>query len=210
MPALDYRTGERRATTLFGREVLRSRSWFALALFIALFSLSLGCSSTPKANLPKVIGENPSSTDFIQAVNANTEKIRSIRVSNGRVGVRDEPGTANCSISFLREDKFRLVGSSSLMGGRVIDCGTDGQTFWFWNKLGGDDKVYTCANDRFRDSYLSEAFPVDPSWFPEALGYVRVNENDVVDGPRPIDDGNYFIRVKRPRPDGVYTERICF
>ena len=179
------------------------------AALLALVFLVAGCATTQKVKLPKVVGAKPTSTDLINAVNQNSEKIKTLYTSSGTVGLRNQPGSASCTISFQKNANFRLVGYSSLMGGRVIDCGANDRDFWYWNKLENGDDLYTCAIENFHDSDLSNVFPLEPSWFPEALGILTIAEDDVVDEPRRTEDG-YYMEIKRKRPDGEYREYITF
>ena len=183
-----------------------------VALLMATFSIVLpsGCSSTPKVQLPKVLGANPSFSEFIGVVNKNTAKINSLHFPNARVGVATQYGSANCTISYDRPNKFRMVGVSSSLGGRFIDLGCTGSTFWYWTKDDDANSVYTCDLDKFVGSELARVLPLDPTWFPEALGIVTINEEDLLEAPTDNKDGTFRTKVKRPRPDGIYTEYIYF
>ncbi|MBR5760075.1 MAG: hypothetical protein IKX88_15925 [Thermoguttaceae bacterium] len=183
-----------------------------VAALLAAFSIFLpaGCSSAPKVQLPKVIGSNPSFSEFIGVVNKNTAKINSVHFPNARVGVATQYGTANCTISYDKPNKFRMVGVSSSLGGRFIDLGCTGSTFWYWTKDDDANSVYTCDLDKFVGSELSRLLPLDPTWFPEALGIVTINEEDLLEAPTDNKDGTFRTKVKRTRPDGVYTEYIYF
>ncbi len=185
---------------------------FALTVISAF--LASGCSSTPKVQLPKVIGENPSFSEFIGAVNKNSAKINSIHFPNARVGVATQYGTAACTISYQRtdekSDKFRMVGVSSSMGGRFIDLGSTGATFWCWEKNNEANEIYTCDLDKFSGSELANLLPLDPTWFPEALGIVTISEEDLLEAPTDNKDGTFRTKIKRTRPDGVYTEYVYF
>lgn len=187
------------------------RALFLSLAFAALASLlAVGCNSTPKVKLPKVIGENPTFSEFIAVVNKNSAKIQSAHFSSANVGIAKQAGQASCTISYQEPNKFRLIGVSSFMGGRFLDCGSNGTTFWFWEKQENEKIVYVCDLDKFKGSEMADSLPLDPTWFPEALGIVTIKEEDLLEEPREQQDGTLRTKVKRVRPDGVYTEYIYF
>lgn len=179
---------------------------FALTLFAA------GCNTASKVNLPKVLSENPTSDQLINVVNANAAKIKSFHTTNGHVSVSNMPGEATCIISYKDPNLFRLIGSITMQG-QVLDFGSNGQTFWFWTSLSDAPKeIYTCGVDKFQASQFSQMFPLDPSWFPEALGIVHIDPDEIVKGPY-VDENEskrLVLDLKRSRPNGVYTEKIVF
>jgi hypothetical protein len=179
--------------------------------FLALTSLwvtfvASGCQTTKKANLPKVVAEDATTGELCDAINANSAKIQSIYATNASIGVQNQPGWANCRLLFDRPNKLRLVGTASLMG-RVVDCGCDGEQFWFWSSFQNPDELYYCKIDEYQGSALSDLIPVDPTWFPEAFGIVEIQEDDVEDRTT-TSDGQILLTVKRTRNDGVYRKRI--
>ena len=190
----------------------------SVAFLLSFFAAAVGCSATPKVKLPHVVGENPSARDLVQVVNQRYDRVKTLYVDNGSIGEISQPGTAKGTIFFVSPNKFRLIGTSAVMGGRVLDCGSDGQKFWFWNGLDSESKgnVYTCSVANFHSSELSRIFPLDPTWFPEALGVMKIDENDVLEGPSVSRMGDasgsesLVMKIKRQRPDGVYTERVYF
>ena len=189
--------------------LLCARTRAAAVLLTSLAALALvGCSTTKPVKLPQVVGENPTSTELVDAVNANSAKIQSIYATNASIGARSSPGWANCQLFFSRPSNLRLVGTATIVG-RVVDCGCDGEKFWFWSSLGSDsDSLYYCRLDEYQNSSASQLLPVDPSWFPEAFGVVDIKPEEIVDDLRVQADGSFLLTVKKSRPDGVYTKRI--
>ncbi len=201
------------ASALTARTAKRGRTraaYVALCLLLATFVFT-SCQTAPKVKLPNVVGANPTPQELYEAVNKNTAKIKSFHTSSARVGQGNLPGTAACSISYKESSYFRLVGSIAMQG-RMLDCGSNAEKFWYWNSMVNENNIYTCSLDKFQNSALSEEFPLDPSWFPEALGIIHIDPDDVIDGPYPDprDSKRLAMKIRRRRPEGVYTEVISF
>lgn len=203
MPTSEFASSKR-----FDRVAFASRPTArALVLFLTVCVASVfsGCQTTKKVDLPKVVAEDATTPELCAAINANGEKIQSIYATNASIGVRNQPGWANCRLFFERPDKLRLVGTASIVG-RVVDCGCDGEQFWFWSSFQNADELYYCKLDQYNDSSLSRVIPIDPTWFPEAFGVVSIQEDDVED--RSTSDGMILLTVKKKRADGVYRKRV--
>ncbi len=175
---------------------------FAVLLATLLFS---GCQTTKKVDLPKVVAEDATTGELCSAINANSAKIKSIYAPNASIGVINQPGWAKCQLFFDRPNKLRVVGTATLMG-RVVDSGCDGGQFWFWSSFQNANELYYCKLDQYRGSSLAKLVPIDPTWFPEALGIVEIKEEDV-EG-RTTADGEILLTVKRQTNDGVYRKRV--
>ena len=143
----------------------------------------------------------------MQAINDNGSKIKSIYATNASIGVQNQPGWANCRLLYERPSKFRLVGTTGLLG-RVVDCGCDGEKFWYWNSMQDSDSLYSCKIEEYSQTPLAEVIPVDPTWFPEALGIVEIKEEDLADEPKKQSDGSILLTVNCKRQEGVYKKRI--
>ena len=177
-------------------------TWLCLATL-----LLFGCQTTKKVSLPKVVGENPTTSELLEAINDNSSKIKSIYAANASIGVQNQPGWANCRLLYERPSKFRLVGTAGLLG-RIVDCGCDGNTFWYWNSMQDSDNLYSCQLEEYSQTPLAEVIPVDPTWFPEALGIMEIKEEDLADEPEKQNNGSILLTVNCKRQEGVYKKRI--
>jgi len=171
--------------------------------------LQFGCAASQKVKLPEVVGDNPKSAELIQAVNDNAAKIKSIYAPSASVGFNNLPNYAACQFVFESPNRFRLRGSVSLVG-QVVDCGCNGDDFWFWGRYQNPDELYYCKLNECSGGALSDYMPVDPSWFPEALGVDEIKESDILDEPQQQEDGTLLVTLKKTRPDGTYRKRIYF
>lgn len=190
------------ARTLASRAFLAA---LALTCAATLFSAA-GCQTTKKVELPKVVAEDATASEIIAAINANSAKIQSVYSSTATIGAQDQPGWANCQLFFQRDKKLRVVGSAAVLG-RVVDCGCDGSQFWFWSKLLQDaDKLFVCKLDQYQGSALANIVPVDPTWFPEAIGVLSVDEANLEGSSK--ENNLILLTVKAKHSDGVYRKRI--
>ena len=199
------RPSERRLDVM---NVARAHAFSGLffALIVLWASLiSAGCQTTRKVDLPKVVAEDATTGELCAAINANSAKIKSIYAPNASIGVMNQPGWAKSQLFFDRPNKLRVVGTATLVG-RVVDSGCDGDQFWFWSSFQNADELYYCKLDQYKGSSLAELVPIDPTWFPEALGIVEIKEEDV-EG-RTNAEGEILLTVKRQTPDGVYRKRV--
>ena len=182
MSTLDNNTSVRPSERRLGvMNVARAHAFSGLffALIVLWASLiSAGCQTTRKVDLPKVVAEDATTGELCAAINANSAKIKSIYAPNASIGVMNQPGWAKSQLFFDRPNKLRVVGTATLVG-RVVDSGCDGDQFWFWSSFQNADELYYCKLDQYKGSSLAELVPIDPTWFPEALGIVEIKEEDV-------------------------------
>ena len=157
--------------------------------------------------MPAVVGENPTSTELVQAVNANSAKINSLYCERASIGTNGFSGWAASGVYFDRPNKLR-VRSAIPIGGQIMDCGCDGEQFWFWIKSDGPNYLYHCRLDQYQSSAANEVLPLDPTWFPEILGVVDIREEDILEEPVRQNDGSQKLIVKKTRADGVYRKHI--
>ena len=180
-------------------------------IFALLFSLTLlwvcgGCSLR-KVQLPEVIKANPTLDEVISAVNANSAKVNALTSEDGTLGVSSSPWTARCRLAFRRDTNFRLVGNLNMVG-PVVDVGSDGDIFWFWFKNQEPNQISYCKLTEYAQSKMRDQIPVDPAWFPESLGIMKIDPADVVEGPVVDRDNTVKLVLKRTRPEGDYFEYL--
>ena len=173
------------------------------AILCLAFALS-GCA-THKVILPVVIKSDPTRDELIGAVNQNSVKINSLSSDDGTLGVSATPWTAKCRLAYERESKIRLLGTLNMVG-PVVDFGSDGKNFWFWFKNQEPNQISYCRLDEYAKSAFKDQIPVDPVWFPEAIGVVHIDAAEVIEGPVIDRDGTIKLTVKKTRPEGDYIK----
>ncbi|MGI5831010.1 MAG: hypothetical protein ACOX6D_00530 [Thermoguttaceae bacterium] len=150
---------------------------------------------------------DPTLDEVVTAVNNNSSKVNSLVSEDGSLGVSSSPWTAKCRMAFRRESNIRLVGNLNMVG-PVVDFGSNGDIFWFWFKNQEPNQISYCKLSEYADSSMLEQIPVDPIWFPEALGIVKIDPADVIEGPVVDRDNTIKLVLKRTRPEGDYHEYI--
>ena len=173
------------------------------ALFLGLTLAFLAGCQTVK--LPVVLNENPTLAELTQAVNANSAKIQSLRTDTATLGISNVSGWANGQIAFQRPQNVRVIGTATMMG-RVVDFGSNSEKFWFWSKYQNPEQILWAPINGYASSAIKETIPVDPVWFPEALGVVEINPSDVIEGPVVQADKTILLVTQRQRPDGLYKK----
>ncbi len=184
-----------------------NKNVFDLILFcFVILGLCGGCSLR-KVQLPEVMKANPTLDEVISAVNNNSSKVNTLVSEDGTLGVSSFPWTAKCRLAFQRDSNIRLVGNLNMVG-PVVDVGSDGRIFWFWFKNQEPNQISYCKLSEYAQSSMRDQIPVDPIWFPESLGIMRIDPADVVEGPVVDRDNTVKLVLKRPRPEGDYFEYL--
>lgn len=176
----------------------------ACGLLFALLSNGCALHKTP---LPEVIKSDPTLEEIVDAINRNSDKIESLVSEDGTLGVSSTPWTAKCRLAYKRESKIRLVGSLNMVG-PVVDFGSDGNLFWFWFKNQEPNQISFCKLSEYAESSMRDQIPVDPIWFPEALGVMRIDLSEVVEGPTVDRDNTIKLVLKKTRPEGDYYKYL--
>ncbi|MDO5579596.1 MAG: hypothetical protein Q4G69_00535 [Planctomycetia bacterium] len=180
----------------------RSALLISIGLFFLLFSLS-GCKSV---KLPNTLRENPNLADIEQAVNQNSQRIQTLRSDDVSVGVNNMAGWAKCQMAFERPCRVRMIATVS-MKGRVLDCGANDDLFWFWSKFQTPEQLAWCKlNESGNALTLTQNIPIEPTWFPEAMGIVEFKPGEIIEGPIVQPDKTLLLVSKKSRPDGQYTK----
>ncbi len=186
------------------RNIRRWILWF-LFLFVGI-PFSTGCNLNKKIALPEVIGAQPTREEIASAINQNTSKIESLASSDGTLGVSSSPWTAKCILAYQRSHKVRLRGNLNMVG-PILDLGADDQNFWFWYKYQEPNQISYCALSDYAKSSLNDQIPVDPVWFPNALGVVEIDPNQIMEGPI-IERDQIKLIVKKTLSEGDYYQTI--
>lgn len=90
-----------------------------------------------------------------------------------------------------------LLGVSEL----GVDVGSNDDLFWFWSKVaapGQEPGIFYARHDEYQNSALQRSIPIEPGWLIDALGLLRFEPGDRVEGPfnRP-QDGRLEIHTYR-------------
>ena len=179
-----------------------------LILFLCFLLLGICCGcSLRKVQLPEVMKVNPTLDEVISAVNNNSAKVNALSSEDGTLGVSSSPWTAKCRLAFRRNSNIRLVGNLNMVG-PVVDVGSDGEIFWFWFKNQEPNQISYCKLSEYAQSSMRDQIPVDPVWFPESLGVMKIDSADVVEGPVIDRDNTVKLVLKRTRPEGDYFEYL--
>ncbi len=181
----------------------------AFAVLIVVLSILItGCRSTKSPDLPEVLKKNPSLTEIEQAINSNSQRIQTLRSDDVTFGLNSISGWTKCRLAFARPAKMRMIATISMQGS-VFDCGCNDKNFWFWYKYQNPPQLYWCYLDDITNSfYLNQNIPFDPTWFPDALGIVELQPNEVVEEPLAQMDGTLLIQVKKQRGQTLYTKHL--
>ncbi|MDO5567045.1 MAG: hypothetical protein Q4G59_10350 [Planctomycetia bacterium] len=166
----------------------------ACAILIAPLTMA-GCQSSPP--LPTVLGDKPTASDIQQAVNRNSQKIKTLVAPNATLGAANVPGWARCQLAFERPSRVRVIGTANMMG-RVFDTGTNDDILWYWDKFREPQELAWCKKSEFANPAIArDSIPIDPTWLPEALGLTEFNSQDPVEGPIPQFDKTLLLISKR-------------
>ena len=186
-------------------------SRFRTQLFTVLFLMGLilsqpGCQifgrfrNRPILDTPPVaFSETPTKDQLLAHIGQQTEKVQQLQ-SDVRISVAGMP-TLRGTLAVEKPNRLRmnagLLGVSEL----GIDVGSNDDVFWFWSKVAGPGQepgIYYARHDEYQTSALRRSIPIEPGWLIDALGLLRFEPNDRVEGPfqRP-NDGRLEIHTYR-------------
>ena len=188
-------------------------TWYRFSVWIGIMSLVLlvnsGCSLTGPAgtNAPIVFQAPPDLDQVIQAVNANSDRIRQLHSSNVRLSVPGQFVSLRATLDFDRvagsdsPGRFRLSGDA--LGSRQMDLGSNDTQYWLWIKQNKPPTVFWGYHNQFYDSVAQQFLPMPPSWLIDALGAVHIDERGNHEGPyTSTTTGLLQIRTRIPTPRG--------
>lgn len=173
-----------------------------VVIVLLVFTLS-GCKSV---QLPKTVSPNPTLAEIEQAINQNSQRIQTLRSDDVSVGVNNMAGWAKCRMAFERPCRVRMIATVSIKG-RVLDCGANDNLFWFWSKFQTPEQLAWCnLNECGNLMTLTQNIPIEPTWFPEAMGVVEFKPGEIIEGPTVQQDKTLLLVSKKNRADGQYTK----
>ena len=186
---------------------LDNKVFYLVVSGAGLLQFFCGCS-LHKTPLPQVISASPTLDEVVNAVNNNSAKVNSLVAEDGSLGVSSSPWTAKCRMAYRRDSNLRIVGNLNMVG-PVVDFGSDGNIFWFWFKNQEPNQISYCKLSEYADSSMRDQIPVDPNWFPEALGVLKIDPAEVIEGPVVNRDNTIKLVLKRTRSEGDYFVYLC-
>jgi hypothetical protein len=176
-----------------------TRPGLALAALVLL--CSAGGASCPQMlrqytrPLPRILPAGASSAQIVEAINANTARVRSLEAPQARLDGRGFP-TLRANLVVERPSQFRLTAEAPFLGPEV-DLGSNEELFWLWARR-PQPTLYYCRHDRFAASSARQMFPVEPRWLIEALGLVELDPTLQHDGPYEAGVGRLRIESRQP------------
>lgn len=176
--------------------------WAAVyGLIMSLLVLLSGCSWLRNAfyrgqSPPQIFNQQVSKEQIIQAVNSNSQAIRSMQA---KVHVR-ATGTPTLSgdLSVEQPSRLRMQVGLLNMTNSGIDLGSNDNEFWVWIKsaLPGQPPAVLYANHaEYERSSVKQALPIEPSWVIDSLGLAYFDPRLQHAGPFQRPDGSLEIRT---------------
>jgi hypothetical protein len=145
--------------------------------------------------LPRILPAGASSAQIVEAINANTARVRSLHAPQARVDGRGFP-SLRANLIVERPSRFRLTAEAPFTGPEV-DLGSNEELFWLWARR-PQPALYYCRHDRFATSSARQMFPVEPRWLIEAVGLVELDPTLRHDGPYDAGVGRLRIESRQP------------
>jgi hypothetical protein len=199
---------QRRNDLCFGSSVLRFFGSFpgsSVLWFLILCAAPAGCRwnqfllRRPVTDAPPVVfSALPSAPDAVAAVNANTQRVRSLQTQGATISVPGAP-SINAEIAVERPARLRLRAATQLTGPE-LDLGSNEQLFWVWAARMPQASVYFARHDQFAASRARQMFPIEPTWLIQALGLVEIDPASVIDGPHTAAGGRVQLRTSLAGP----------
>jgi len=174
-------------------------------LTLALTSISqTGCQvmgrfrGQDEVSSPIAFVEIPTKDQILTHLATQTERVNQLQ-SDVRVSVDGMP-TLRGTLAIEKPDRLRM--NAGLLGVTElgIDVGSNRDVFWFWAKVaapGQEPGIYFARHDEYQNSELQRLIPVEPAWLIDALGLVKFEPTDRVEGPFQRPDGRLELVTYR-------------
>jgi len=158
----------------------------------------------PTPPVPNVFNTMPTSEQLVQAVNANTVKIRQLQTTGATITIPGLP-SLTATVAMERPRRFRMRAGTRITG-TELDLGSNDDLFWLWVQRNQPPAVLFCRHDQFHYSTAKQVLPIEPDWLLEAMGLVYFSPDDYHEGPYPHGAGTVEIRSVLRRPHGELTK----
>lgn len=148
-------------------------------LFALLFSTGCTFSRPGAASVPVSFNAPPALPQIIDAVNANSQRVRQLHSDNVRLSVPGQLGSLSATLDYERANslespgRFRLSGEA--LGSRQLDLGSNDREYWMWVKQNQPPTVFWGRHAQFHQSAARSILPMPPSWIVEAMGLVAID-----------------------------------
>jgi hypothetical protein len=176
-----------------------------LLLAAACVATSCGCRWNPFLRRhvteppPIAFVSLPSPEEAVAAINANTQRVRSLQTQGATVSIPGFP-SIGAEIHVERPQRLRFRATSQLLGPH-LDLGNNEQLFWVWSPAMPQSAVLFARHDQFAQSRAREMFPIEPGWLIQGLGLVEIEPASVLEGP--FADGGERVRLRTTVPSAV-------
>lgn len=150
---------------------------------------SIGCTFNRAGTSPAPITFHapPTLPQIIEAVNANSSRVRQLHSDDVRLSIPGLPVGMRATLDFERAanprspGRFRLAGE--VLGARQLDLGSNDREYWMWVKQNQPPTVFWGRHEEFHRSAAQSILPMPPSWIAEAMGIVWIDPNGFHEGP---------------------------
>jgi hypothetical protein len=174
-----------------------------LLLFVAGGASCPGVLHQYVEPIPPVLTEEATLPEIIEAVNANTARVRALSTDNASIKSDGLPALKS-RIVFEGQNYFRL--QARLLGSEEVDLGSNRERFWLWIKRSTPKALYFCRHDQFDQSPARRMFPVEPRWLVGAIGLPHFDPQDQHHGPYRRDGGRIEVHTVHATSLGNQTK----
>jgi len=190
---------------------------FALLALTALLALgTTGCRwndwfrrNSPGAPPPIAFSTLPTRDEALAAINANAQRIQTLQAQNATISVPGMPAIG-AEVALQRPNLLRFRAGTALLGGQVLDLGSNEEVFWFWTSLGPQSAVYYARHEQFATSPARQMLAIEPAWLIEALGVVEIDPATIIEGPLAADGDRVQLRTTLATAGGQFSRLLIF
>ena len=151
----------------------------------------------------------PARDEAIAAINANAQRIQTLQTQGASISVPGAPAIG-AEIALARPKNLRFRAGTALLGGQVMDLGSNEEIFWFWTSLAPQSSVYYARHEQFATSPAKQMLAIEPAWLIEALGVVEIDPATITEGPLAMGDDRVQLRTTLPSAAGQYSRLLIF
>lgn len=153
---------------------------------------------------PRVLTQNPTLGDVMQAVNDNSAKIRSLYTTDATLTVPDAP-SLRTSLAVERPRRLRMRAETAITGAE-LDLGSNDERFWFWIRRNVPPTIYFCRHDQFATGAAGQFVPIEPQWLIDAVCSPSFDPALQHSPPQRNANGRLEIRTLLPTAAGTMTK----
>lgn len=158
---------------------------------------------------PIAFSDLPTRDEALAAINANAQRIKTLQTQGATISIPGSPGIG-AEIALERPNLLRFRAGTALLGGQVLDLGSNEEVFWFWTSMAPQSAVYYARHEQFASSPARQMLSIEPAWLIEALGVVEIDPATVTEGPLAADNGRVQLRTTLATAGGQYSRLLIF